>query len=248
MDERLGRSSGPWWRQPPVVIVALLVALFGVWRGARWLDARHRAQREAALAPLRAEGKRLAGELRTRMTTLVGTPAVPTPLGGPCDVPAGPIDVVTADVLAWLGGPRGTAAPWDDNWLVTPAIAELLGAITPESNVDVWRTYNLRLQRLLAAPLLAVLEPAQAVAARPAGDRRFTGGVVEGELVLRDLATGRERCRVAVRSAATVAISVVQRGQASADAMAISSAGKDAWHTALAATLASVAPGVVIAE
>lgn len=244
----------PTWKDRllhPLSIAVVLVVVVGggLWGYDAWDDARRAREREA-VEPLRIEWEGIRSGAAPRLARLEGVLAkAPAPAAQRCEGLATTVEVVHRPVLQALAAGERDPRPDAPYWLSSSAYRSIAGISTPDASEPAYRRRNEVVTAALARPCVAVLDTVLAEDARMQGEQRFEGGAVVGWLrvVCLDEPAPRIACQAFVASQPTFAVVVEQRnpkGQASANAMAVSeSAEREHWQ-AVAAALAEVGPGL----
>ncbi|MDX2087044.1 MAG: hypothetical protein SFX73_04295 [Kofleriaceae bacterium] len=261
-------AARPVWRHPFLLFLVALAAIIGVVWGVskfnRYRERQRAADIMASLAPDRAHQARARAQALERLRLLQGRldrlgPS--TTDDKPCTDPrltsSGYIlEVVEPARLRWhlAGGYRpSNPEPEAPDWLSTFGIRLALappGDRNDRSRIEAW---TLQLERLAAAPVIALLEAPSTTEVRIGSERDFSGGTVQAVVSLRDVETGSELCRTHVASVPLFAISAKQREgdsdvQTAMDRHAIGDASASAYHSELKKALQRVASGVTLAD
>lgn len=246
----------PTWKDRllhPLSIAVILVVAVGGGLSAYWAwnDAQRAHEREP-VEPLRIEWEGIRSGAAPRLARVEEVLAkAPAPTEQRCEGLATTVEVVHRPVLQALAAGERDPRPDAPYWLSSSAYRYIAGMSTPDSSELAYRRRNEEVTAALARPCVAVLDTVLAERTRMQDDRSFEGGAVVGWLrvVCLDEPAPRIACQTLVASQAVLAVAVKQsnpRGQASANAMAVSDSAAREHRTAVAAALAEVGPGLEV--
>lgn len=238
-----------WLLHPSTISLGLVLGLLATCAISNVRDRVHRSALAQALTPLDNEWSALREQAAPRMASIQALlTASEPPREDGCSALTGSVPVVHRPMLDELVA--GASAPRPGPlWLNSDGWLYLALALTPGQDVEAYRRRNEAVRAAITSPCVGVLATEHAAGAQIVEDRRFAGGEVSGRLRIVCVDAARVACEVAIASRSDIAVSVVQRdarGQAGADAAAVSDAAADAYWRALAAALAELPGGVQV--